>query len=154
MISELNKVQAVLRAYKSAIEVSRGTKYVRLSWPEEGTKQRQNCLDFYEMCDRWGISIGAMMLASLDRFPKDWCAKKFGRPHPPAGMVLCANSRAHALKNFPLTLTKNVEPNRQAELYANQLASFPKDKAIQFINTGMFDLEPNLKQKVVALLQR
>ena len=150
MISDANKVSAVLMAYTKVINLTTG-KFVSCKVPEVGSQHWNNCLGIYSLCQENDIPIPSLMLSILEWYPSHWCEKIFRRPYPPVGVVCSVKARSKGLLNHPKTI-KSEGPDGIAHFYFEQLRTINKlDIALELLEE--FQLDQSVKEAVRNLLQ-
>lgn len=151
MLSDHEKVTSVLWAYRRVLIETKRAQFIQVKIPPTGGKHFQNCVQFADSAEEFGVSVPALMKICLDNFSPWWCMKLFKRNYPTVTLAVSEKTRNRALKNFPRTMV-NAKPDEMVGFYVEQLRGYGETIARGLIVNGMCGDDPAMQERVLIKL--
>lgn len=152
MLSDLEKITSVLWAYRRILIGIGKAQYIAVKVPPTASKHFQNCVQFFDSAEEFGVSVPVLMMACLDSFAPWWCQKIFKRNYPPVNMAVSETTRNRALKNFPRTMA-TARLDELVGFYVEQLRGYGLSVARGLVQNGICGDDPVMRGRVLKRLQ-
>ena len=136
MLTDHEKVTGVLWAYRRVLIETKRAPFIQVHVPPTTSKHFQNCVQFADSAEEFGVSAPMLMKMVLDNFSPWWCQMVFKRNYATVTLAVSEKTRNRALKQFPKTMTK-AQPDEVVEFYVKQLCGFGESIATGLVLNGI-----------------
>ena len=152
MLSDHEKVTSVLWAYRRVLMETKRARFIAVKVPPTQSKHFQNCVQFFDSAEEFGVSVPVLMKIVLDNFSPWWCQKVFKRTYPTVTLSVSEKSRNRALKNFPKTFIAS-KPDELTDFYVEQLRGYGEAIVVGLVANGMCGEDDGVKEMVLSKLR-